>query len=90
MLAVPVAPASTVAALAGVADDVVCRHMPSPFVAVGQWYEDFSPVQDDEVAALLERAGADDLGGGAGVPSDRPEAAWEQASDRDGSGEEQQ
>jgi putative phosphoribosyl transferase len=56
VLAVPVAPATTIAELAGVADDVVCPHMPSPFVAVGQWYDDFSPISDDDVAALLEEA----------------------------------
>jgi putative phosphoribosyl transferase len=30
--------------------------MPEDFVAVGQWYEDFRPVSDEEVIALLEAA----------------------------------
>jgi putative phosphoribosyl transferase len=53
VLAVPVAPAASVAALRQVADEVVCPYMPTAFVAVGQWYEDFSPVSDDDVVALL-------------------------------------
>ena len=56
VLAVPVAPPATLAGLAGVADDVVCLEAPQLFVAVGQWYEEFSQVSDDEVVALLDRA----------------------------------
>ncbi len=37
-------------------DDLVCVAMPEDFVAVGQWYEDFRPVSDEEVMALLEAA----------------------------------
>lgn len=32
---------------------VVCAAMPDPFVAVGEWYRDFSQVTDDEALALL-------------------------------------
>jgi predicted phosphoribosyltransferase len=35
------------------ADEVVCTITPAPFVAVGQWYEDFGQTSDDEVKALL-------------------------------------
>jgi putative phosphoribosyl transferase len=38
------------------ADDVVCLHVPEPFVAVGLWYEDFSQTTDDEVNRLLDEA----------------------------------
>jgi putative phosphoribosyl transferase len=54
VLAVPVAPASTVAELAQVARGVVCVAMPSPFAAIGQWYRDFSPTTDAEVVRILD------------------------------------
>lgn len=57
VLAVPVVPADTVARLRQIADEVVCGMAPRRFVAVGQWYDDFSQVADDEVRALLEAAG---------------------------------
>ncbi|HTX60524.1 MAG TPA: phosphoribosyltransferase family protein [Verrucomicrobiae bacterium] len=56
VVAVPVAPARTVAELERVADRVVCAFEPEPFYAVGVSYEDFSQVEDDEVRRLLERA----------------------------------
>lgn len=55
--AVPVAPPSTCAALAPLVDELVCVYMPEPFVAVGAWYEDFSPTRDDEVERLLAGGG---------------------------------
>ena len=53
VVAIPVAPASTVAELSTVADDVVCVATPEPFAAIGQWYRDFRPTSDDEVVAIL-------------------------------------
>lgn len=50
---VPVAPRESLAALAAEADETVCLHTPDPFRAVGLWYQDFSPVSDEEVRALL-------------------------------------
>jgi len=55
VLAVPVAPASSVLALRDVADDVVCVETPPHFHAVGQWYDDFSQTSDEEVLDLLAR-----------------------------------
>jgi putative phosphoribosyl transferase len=57
VLAVPVAPASTCADLDRVADEVVCLETPDPFVAVGQFYRDFSQTSDAEVIACLSRPG---------------------------------
>jgi putative phosphoribosyl transferase len=54
VLAVPVAPPSTVAELSRVADAVVCVVTPSPFAAIGQWYRDFSPTTDDAVVRILD------------------------------------
>jgi putative phosphoribosyl transferase len=56
VLAVPVAPAETVEALRGEVDEVVCLATPSPFGAIGFFYDDFRQVGDDEVRDLLARA----------------------------------
>jgi putative phosphoribosyl transferase len=61
VLAVPVAAAEAAEALRGTADEVVCLQTPDFFYAVGQWYEDFSQVPDEEVVGLLKRA-AQELG----------------------------
>lgn len=54
-VAVPVAPAETVAALEQRADAVVCLAMPHPFMGVGRWYANFQQTSDDEVRGLLEQ-----------------------------------
>lgn len=54
VLAVPVAPPDTLAALVPLADEIVCPATPEHFSAVGQWYEDFTQVPDDQVRVLLE------------------------------------
>ena len=51
--AVPVAAPGSLAAIAGIADEVVCLLKPADFYAVGQFYENFEAVEDDEVIALL-------------------------------------
>ncbi|HEY4398617.1 MAG TPA: phosphoribosyltransferase family protein [Acidimicrobiia bacterium] len=61
ILAVPVAPPETVAALRRDADDVVAVETPQPFFAIGGWYADFSPTSDDEVVELLARAAERDV-----------------------------
>jgi predicted phosphoribosyltransferase len=37
------------------ADAVVCLAAPPHFFAVGQFFEDFAQVTDDDVVAILER-----------------------------------
>ena len=54
--AVPVAPKETCDALRGLVDDVICAVMPEPFLAVGEWYEDFTQTSDADVQDLLRRA----------------------------------
>jgi putative phosphoribosyl transferase len=56
VVAVPVAPPDTIAALRQEADAVICPAMPEPFLGIGRWYEDFTQVTDEEVRALLGRA----------------------------------
>jgi putative phosphoribosyl transferase len=58
LLAVPVAPPSAAAALAGDADELVCLETPQRFLAIGEWYEDFSQTRDEEVVSLLRAARA--------------------------------
>jgi putative phosphoribosyl transferase len=56
LLAVPVAPAQAVPHLAREVDELVVLATPEPFFAVGQWYERFDQVSDDEVVELLSRS----------------------------------
>ncbi|MEU2831884.1 alpha/beta family hydrolase [Streptomyces lavendulae] len=56
ILAVPVAAPQALEQLRREADEVVCLSVPRHFSAVGQWYEDFSQVGDEEVASLLAEA----------------------------------
>jgi putative phosphoribosyl transferase len=53
VLAVPVCAAETRTRLSGVADEVVSLHAPGDFIAVGQWYDDFSQTTDEQVLELL-------------------------------------
>ncbi len=55
IVAVPVAPPETVKKLKEMADDVVCLETPLEFFAIGQFYERFEQLTDDEVTAILER-----------------------------------
>ena len=56
VIAVPVAPVSTCNRLQFEADELVCLEMPEPFYGVGQFYDDFSQVSDEEVKDLLDSA----------------------------------
>lgn len=67
VLAVPVGPADTVAALSQEADEVVCLVQPEPFHAIGLHYADFHQVPDEEVLAAL--AAAKQPRPAAGMPS---------------------
>jgi putative phosphoribosyl transferase len=55
LAAVPVASEEAIAILTIEADDVVCLQVPSMFVAVGQWYQEFPQVTDEEVRNVLAR-----------------------------------
>lgn len=54
IVAVPVASRKACEGMQGIADEVVCLETPEDFEAVGQWYGDFSQVDDREVADLLQ------------------------------------
>ncbi len=51
--AVPVAPPDTLEKVMPYADETVCLSAPEDFFAVGQFYQDFQQVSDDEVVRLL-------------------------------------
>lgn len=57
MLAVPVAPFSTIERLRGEADEVIALETPEPFYAVGEWYRRFTQTTDDEVVTALAGSG---------------------------------
>ncbi len=51
--AVPVSPPATLSKVEKIADEVVCLETPDNFEAVGQFYEDFPQIEDDEVMQIL-------------------------------------
>ncbi len=55
VVAVPVAPTDSLAALRSEADDVVCLEDHEFFMAIGAYYVDFNQVSDDEVIACLKQ-----------------------------------
>jgi predicted phosphoribosyltransferase len=57
--AVPVGPPGACAAIAQRADEMVCLETPAWMYAVGQAYDEFAQTTDDEVRALLDRAGTE-------------------------------
>jgi putative phosphoribosyl transferase len=59
VVAVPVGPPDTCLEFEDEADEAICVSMPEFFQAVGQYYEDFSQISDDEVRELLARAAQD-------------------------------
>jgi putative phosphoribosyl transferase len=56
VVAVPVAAGATCQEFEAHVDEVVCAETPSPFYAVGMWYEDFSQTSDQEVQRLLDES----------------------------------
>jgi putative phosphoribosyl transferase len=56
IVAVPVGAPEAVALLRHDADEVICLHTPASFVAIGDWYQDFSQVADPAVTGLLGQA----------------------------------
>lgn len=64
VVAVPVAPPQAQREFAPLVDEFVCLLLPPDFRAVGQYYDDFGQVSDEEVVALLQ-ANAVEFGPGA-------------------------
>lgn len=55
LVAVPVAPVSGCSAIRMEADEAISVAEPEMFLAVSQWYEDFTQISDEDVRRLLER-----------------------------------
>ncbi|MEA3404624.1 MAG: phosphoribosyltransferase [Pseudomonadota bacterium] len=55
-VAVPVAPPETIRELKTKVDRVICPFQPHNFSSIGQWYEIFSQVSDNEVKTQLQQA----------------------------------
>jgi len=72
VVAVPVAPIQTCNRLKLEVDELVCLSSPDFFWAIGQFYEDFSQISDEEVTELLHRA--------AQQPAPQPQPSIEEAS----------
>lgn len=56
VVAVPVGAADSIALVGEEADEIVCHTIPPRLFGIGRWYEDFAPVDDEEVIGLLEAA----------------------------------
>lgn len=56
VIAVPVGPVESIRRLTREADEVVFVDTPEPFYAVGQWYERFDQLSDEDVIRLLRTA----------------------------------
>jgi len=56
VVAIPVAPASGCSAIRMEADEVISVEEPEMFLAVSQWYRDFTQVSDEDVQKLLQNA----------------------------------
>jgi putative phosphoribosyl transferase len=61
IVAAPVSSREAFARLSTLADEVISLLVPSHFLAVGEWYEDFSQTTDDEVTLLLEQSSGQNL-----------------------------
>jgi len=55
IIAVPVGSSDTVESLGKEADEVVCLELPEDFYAIGQFYEEFPQMSDEEVTTLMKR-----------------------------------
>lgn len=54
VVGVPVAPPRTIEKLKSKVDEFICLLSPTHFLGISQFYEDFSPVSDEEVVQLIQ------------------------------------
>ncbi|MEU6420396.1 phosphoribosyltransferase family protein [Streptomyces spiralis] len=72
ILAVPVGQEESLAHLRVVADEVVCPQPLHHIGSVGAWYEDFGPINDADIAALLAEAARPASASAHGLPPEHP------------------
>ena len=53
--AIPVGPEDTILKLASQVDEMICLATPPYFTAVGQFYQQFEPVEDNDVLDILKK-----------------------------------
>jgi predicted phosphoribosyltransferase len=75
IVAVPVAPPSRLEPIRQLCDQLICLYAPESFWGIGQFYGDFTQVEDEEVLDLLKRYGQH---GGRAQASERDLAATRQ------------
>jgi putative phosphoribosyl transferase len=56
VLAAPVSAPQTLIELRSYFDDIICLATPEDLFAVGQWFDEFGQVEDDEVTTILDLA----------------------------------
>jgi len=56
VIAVPVGPKDSIRTMQDHADEVICLFTPSPFFAIGMFYQNFDQVDDEEAIRLLKEA----------------------------------
>lgn len=56
IVAVPVASPDRLAEIRKWCDDIVCVHSPEQFWAIGQFYEDFAQVEDEQAVEMLKQS----------------------------------
>jgi len=56
VVALPVCPSDTADELRGISDEFICIETHADFLAVGNYYQDFTQVSDGEVVDVLERS----------------------------------
>lgn len=67
--AIGVAPANTVASLRKLADEVVCLASPAAFYAVGQFFQDFTPVSDAQAIGIDQQRWPQTQGASETIPA---------------------
>ena len=55
VVAIPVGPKEAIEKIKRIVDEIICLEIPENFVGVGQFYENFEQVSDDEVIRLLKK-----------------------------------
>ena len=55
VIAIPVAPIEAISRLKGMVEELICIETPPNFIGVGQFYENFEQVSDEEVIKILKK-----------------------------------
>ncbi len=56
VVAVPVGDPEACDSLRDEVDELICAHIPRPFIGVARWYRDFSPIMDRQIHDMLQQS----------------------------------